>query len=51
MADKMRVFNGVISTMQNTPCKIVIFENGDVYEKAFFINDYGCGKWEKNVCF
>jgi hypothetical protein len=41
----IRIFNGVIPLMQNTPCKIAIFANGDVYEKAFFVNSYGYDKW------
>ena len=47
----IRIFNGVIPLMQNTPCKIAIFANGDVYEKAFFVNSYGNDKWGRNVCF
>jgi len=49
-----KIYNGNISSMQNTPCKIAIFTDGKnikVFEKAFFINTLNRPNWHRNINF
>lgn len=48
----LKIYKGIIKTMNNTPCKIAIFTDGNrakVLQKEFFINNYGLVNWSRNI--
>jgi len=48
----LNIYEGRIKSMHNTPCKVAIFSDGKeikVFQKEFFINQYGLTNWGRNV--
>lgn len=46
------IYDGVIKSMCNTPCKIAIYKDENaikVFQKEFFRNQYGLADWKRNV--
>lgn len=51
-----KIFQGLIPTMHNTPCCIAVFADSKgkiakAYQKEFYRNAPGLGKWHGNVNF
>ena len=48
----LKMYKGKIKSMNNTPCKVAIFADGNrikVLQKEFFINQYGLTNWGRNI--
>lgn len=48
----LNVYEGKIKSFNNTPCKVAIFSDGKeikVFQKEFFINQYGLTNWGRNI--
>jgi hypothetical protein len=48
----LKIYQGTIKAMQNTPFKIAIFTNGKdikIFEKVFYINNLNRPNWFRNI--
>lgn len=50
--DLYKIYEGTIKAMQNTPCKVAVFTDGEntkVFQKVFYKNNLNRPNWFRNI--